>query len=175
MKRYCLLVLVIALLFCAAGCGSPAQSETPDLPESTPSAEATDAASPLPEYDWGISLTLDNLTRTGATVVCTQSGGESVSELNTGSFFILEQLTEDGWQEVEQRKLDGDLAWTMEAYIVNLNGTTQWDLSWEWLYGELPDGHYRVGKEFMNFRSPGNYDKMMVYAEFSFGQMPIAE
>ena len=175
MKRYCLFILVLSLLFCTAGCSSPAHGETSTLPKSTPSAEISDVASPLPEYDWGITLTLDNLTRTGATIGCTQSGGESVSELNTGSFFILEQLTERGWVEVEQRKLEGDLAWTMEAYIVNLNGTTQWDLSWEWLYGELPDGHYRVGKEFMNFRGPGDYDTMMVYAEFSFGQMPIAE
>lgn len=173
MKRYLTIMLALMLLLCAAGCAAP-ETAVPELPNDPPASETGNAAPPRQEYDWGVSLSLENLTRTGATIVCTQSGGTFTGELNTGSFFILEQLTENGWQEVEQRKLDGDLAWTAEAYIVNLNGATEWELNWEWLYGELPDGHYRVGKEFMNFRGPGDYDTMMVYTEFSFGQIPIA-
>lgn len=175
MKRYLALTLALVFSLYMAGCSAPDQNSVPQLPDSTPSSESTDAAPPQTGYDWGITLSLENLTRTGATIACTQSGGEFTGELNTGSFFILEQLTENGWQEVAQRKLEGELAWTSEAYIVNLNGTTRWGLSWEWLYGELPVGHYRVGKEFMNFRGPGDYDTMMVYTEFSFGEMPIDE
>lgn len=163
MKRFFAATLLFALFLCTAGCAA----DTPGASTALPSPEVS---VPVQEAnDWGISLTLKDLTRTGATIVCTQSGGISVSEINTGSFFILEKLTESGWQEVEQRNLEGDLAWTMEAWIVNLNGTTEWTLNWEWLYGELPDGHYRLGKEFMNFRGPGDYDKMMVYTFFGFG------
>jgi len=166
MKRFLVLALSLAFSLCIAGCSTDA----PDTPVASPSPQSSGSLLPAQEPNsWGITLTLKDLTRTGATIVCTQSGGVSVSELNTGSYFILEELTESGWKEVAQRKLEGDLAWTMEAYIVNLEGTTEWTLSWEWLYGELPDGHYRLGKEFMNFRAPGNYDKMMVYTSFGFG------
>lgn len=170
MKKMIILLLAIALVLCAAGCAAPkAAAPSPSLPP------AASVNSPGINAELGITLTLKDLTRSGATIVCAQSGGDSVSELSTGSFFIVERLTETGWVEVEQRKLDGDLAWTMEAYIVTLNGTTEWDLNWEWLYGELELGHYRVGKEFMNFRGPGDSDHVMIYTEFSFGEMLIAE
>ena len=171
MKRTAALILALALALCFTGCAA----NTTNPPPASTAPEVTESTPPKQEYDWGITLTLENLTQTGATIVCTQSGGEQISELNTGSYFIVEQLTESGWVEVPQQKLDGELAWTAEAWIVCLNGTTEWTVNWEWLYGELPSGHYRVGKEFMNFRGPGNYDKAMVYAEFSFGEMPISE
>ena len=155
----------------AAGTGlQPPVSEVPDNYGAEGSVLPTQEENSL-----GITLTLENLTRTGAKIVCIQSGGENVNELNTGSYYILERLTESGWVEVEQRELGGELAWTAEAWLVNLSGTTTWDLNWEWLYGKLPDGHYRMGKEFMNFQAPGKYDHLMVYVEFSFGQMPISE
>ena len=128
------------------------------------------------ENDWGITLTLDNLSRSGATIVCTQSGGNPTGELTTGSYFVIEQLGPDnGWKPLDYLELEGELAWTAEARLVNMDGTTEWEVNWEWLYGELPNGHYRIGKEFMDFRGTGDYDTMMIYAEFSFGEMPIEE
>lgn len=175
MKRYVALVLTLVLFLFLVSCAAPTQNEIPDLPDEAPSSEIADTAPPQPENNWGITLTLENLTRSGATIVCTQSDGNLTGELNTGSYYIVERLTETGWEEVEQRELEGELAWTAEAWIVNMGGTTKWDVSWEWLYGELPDGHYRIGKSFMNFRGPGDYDSMMIYAEFSFGEMLISE
>lgn len=32
--------------------------------------------------------------------------------------------------------------------------------------GELSAGRYRIGKEFMDFRKTGDYDKEICYAEF---------
>ena len=171
MKRYIALALALVLSLSVAGCAP--QTATP--PSETPSAEMNDVPSPLPEYDWGITLSLDHLTRTGATIICTQSGGNPTGELDTGSYFIVERLTENGWEEMARQKLDGELAWTSIAYLVNRDGITEWSVDWEWLYGELPDGHYRIGKEFMDFRGTANYDTMMIYAEFSFGEMLIAE
>ena len=169
------LILAIGLTACAAdspntpapdAAGTGLQSPVPEAPHNS---QAEGSVLPTQEKNsLGITLTLENLTRTGAKIVCTQSGGEGISELNTGSYYVLEQLTEIGWVEVEQRELGGELAWTAEAWLVNLNGTTSWDLSWEWLYGELPDGHYRIGKDFMKFRAPGNYSHLMVYVEFVF-------
>ena len=38
--------------------------------------------------------------------------------------------------------------------------------NWEWLYGELPEGNYRIAKEIMDFRETGEYDTAIHYAEF---------
>jgi len=130
---------------------------------------------PDQEYDWGIVLTLDDLTRSGAAIVCRQSGGNLTGELSTGSRFVLERYTESGWVPVETLPPQHVVAWTDEAWLVNMNGETRWAVDWSWLYGELPDGHYRIGKEFMDFHGSGRYDTMMVYAEFSFGEMLISE
>ena len=59
-----------------------------------------------------------------------------------------------------------DVGWTDEAWIIQKENTTMWNVIWEWLYGELPAGEYRIGKEIMNFRGTGDYDKEIVYADF---------
>ena len=37
----------------------------------------------------------------------------------------------------------------------------------ETLYSSLPTGYYRIGKEIMDFRAGGDYDKYNCYAEFT--------
>jgi len=63
------------------------------------------------QYDWGITLTAENVTPSGLTLVSEQSGGENIAQLETGE--------------------------------------------------------YRIGKEFMSFRGTGDFDKQVIYAEFS--------
>ena len=115
---------------------------------------------------WGITLKADNVTATGLTIVCNHSGGENVVKLNTGSYYVIQKLEETGWIDVEYLPQEYELAWTSEAWIIQKECTTQWDVNWEWLYGELSAGKYRIGKEIMNFGSTGDFDKEMVYAEF---------
>lgn len=162
MKRYIALALVLALSLSVAGCA--AQTATPS--NEAPSTEIRDIPSSQPGFDWGITLTLKDLTPSGATLVCTQSGGTPTGELNTGSYYVIQRLTGDGWESLEYLELEGELAWTAIAYLVNPNGITEWEVNWAWLYGELPGGTYRIGKEFMDFRGPGDYDEMLIYAEF---------
>ena len=54
----------------------------------------------------------------------------------------------------------------MEAYIIPLNGKTEMDVNIEWLYGELPAGHYRIGKDISVSYAAGNRDSQILYAEF---------
>lgn len=118
------------------------------------------------QEQWGITLTAENISHSGATIVCSQSEGENVFELNTGSFYIIQKLVETGYVDVEYLPQEYDIGWTSEAYIINKGGSTTWDINWEWLYGKLPAGEYRIGKEIMNFRGPGDFDQEMVYAHF---------
>ena len=55
----------------------------------------------------------------------------------------------------------------MEAWSIPRNKRVEWSVNWETLYGSLPTGYYRIGKEIMDFRAGGDYDKYNCYAEFT--------
>lgn len=118
------------------------------------------------EETWGITLTAENVNPTSATIKCTQSGGEPTGELHTGSWYILENWTqENGWTEMPYI-IDGEIGWTQEAWIIPMNNTCEWEINWEWLYGKLPVGKYRIGKEITDFRATGDYDEAIYFVEF---------
>ena len=119
------------------------------------------------EETWGITLTAETVTPTSATIICTQSGGEPTGELHTGSWYILENWTqENGWREMPY-VIDGEIGWTSEAWMIPMNDTCEWEVNWEWLYGTIPDGKYRIGKEITDFRASGDYDNVIYFVEFS--------
>ena len=130
--------------------------------------ENTVGVQTLEVTEWGLTLTAKDVTPEGLTIVCTQSGGSPSGELNTGSYYVLEQEVLGVWCIVEYTKeaKSKNIGWTAEAWIIPMNDTVEWEVDWEWLYGSLEPGHYRIGKEIMDFRGTGDYDKEMHYAEF---------
>ena len=64
------------------------------------------------------------------------------------------------------RVFQGDLAWTMEAWAIPQNEKSEWKVNWEFLYGELPPGKYRIAKEVMDFRKTGDFDTSIYFADF---------
>ena len=116
---------------------------------------------------WGLELTATNVSPTGLTLLFNQSGGNPSGDLQTGSLYWLEVLIDNQWIPVEMLPSANDIGWTDEAYIINMNDITEWEVNWEWLYGELPIGRYRIGKEIMDFRNTGGiYDTFNYYADF---------
>ena len=159
MKKLIALVLTLVCMLSFVGCAPKTDEDT----SINLSKNEIDAAIP---NKWGVVLEVDNVTAKGLTIVCNHSGGEGVAELDTGSFYVIQKYEKAGWIDVEYLPHEYDIAWTSEAWIIQKEGTTQWDVNWEWLYGELSAGKYRIGKEIMNFRDTGNYDTELVYAEF---------
>ena len=113
----------------------------------------------------GVTLTAEDVTPNGLTLVCTQSGGAPTGELQTGSRFWLEVYSEGNWFPVKDDM--EDVFWTMEAWSIPRNKRVEWSVSWETLYGSLPTGQYRIGKEIMDFRAGGDYDEYNYYAVFT--------
>ena len=151
MKKYWALGVLLALLLTLVGCSGNNESAVTPETEPTP---------------WGLALTAENVTPTGLTIVCTQSGEDTVSELFTGSYFAIHKLGKSGWESVEYAPQEYDVAWTAEAWMIPLGGTVSWEVNWQWLYGELPKGTYRIEKEITNFRGPGDFDLEPVYVYF---------
>ncbi|MGN0335789.1 MAG: immunoglobulin-like domain-containing protein [Lachnospiraceae bacterium] len=122
------------------------------------------------EENWGITLEVENITPTSITLKCTQHEGEPIGELQTGSWYIVESWTqENGWKEVDHI-LQDDIGWTEEAWMIPADSISEWEVNWEWLYGELPTGQYRIGKEITDFRATGDYDTAIYYAEFEIAE-----
>ena len=147
--------------------------EIQDLEETqnTPAAEGEGPEKlPMPEVsNWGVTLIAKDVTPEGMTLVCTQSGGSPTGELRTGTYYVLEQEVQGVWCIVEyaENMRGKEVCWDAVAWIIPINDTVEWEVDWEWLYGSLEPGHYRIGKEIMDFRGTGDYDKKMYYAEFA--------
>ena len=114
--------------------------------------------------DWGITLSVKAVTPSGCTLVCMQSGGSPTGELQTGTDYNLIVLRDGVWQEVPE--IIDNAGWNSLAYIITKEETTEFEYSWEWLYGKLPAGTYRLTKGFMDVRETGNYDTAVYWAEF---------
>jgi len=116
---------------------------------------------------WGLTFEVKDVTPTGLTIVCTQSGGEPTGELQTGSYYFIEKKEGDRWGGMEYTEIEEDqVGWTAEAWIIAPDNTLEWEVDWSWLYGELPAGEYRIGKSVMDWRETGDYDEAGIYAEF---------
>lgn len=126
---------------------------------------------PKPALDaWGVTLSVKDVTQEGLTIVCTQSGGTPTGELSTGTYYVLERKEADEWIPVADILEGKEVCWDEVAWIISMNDVTEWEVEWEWMYGKLTPGYYRIGKEIMDFRGTGDYDKEMYYAEFEIEQ-----
>ena len=114
----------------------------------------------------GLRFTTYNVTPKGLTLVFNQSEGNPSGSLDTGSRYWLELQINDGWIPLEFLPQEYEIAWTDEAYHIAMNDSTEFEVNWEWLYGELSNGNYRIGKEIMDFRGTGDYDTYIYYAYF---------
>jgi hypothetical protein len=125
---------------------------------------------PEEETKWNLEMEVSNVSPSGATVNFIQNGpfaGYERAELQFGSDYSLEKWTGNNWEPVEMLPQEYDVAWTMEAYIINRNGTTAQHIDWTWLYGELPPGRYMLGKSVDLFRGTGDSEINMFWAEFT--------
>ena len=159
MKKILAVVLALVCMLSVVGCTPKTDGDTSQNPRENETSDVT-------PNQWGIVLEVDNVTENGLTIVCNHSGGENVAELYTGSYYVIQKLEKTDWVDVEYLPQEYELTWTLEARIIQKEGTTQWDVNWEGLYGELSAGEYRIGKEIMNFRGTGDFDEEMVYAGF---------
>ncbi len=151
-----LFALCLALLLTAsfAACGKE-PTETPTEPASS--------------SDWGIILSAKEVTPTGLTLVIGQSGGKPTGSLQYGSDYQLEVLKDGTWEAVPYA-IEGDVAWTAEAYMVKMGDSAEIPVVFEHLYGALPVGSYRITKSFMDFRGTDAYDTQSFSAAFEISQ-----
>lgn len=114
--------------------------------------------------DWGLTLSVKDVTNTGLTLVCTKNGGNPTGELTCGTEYHLSVLEDGVWKDVPT--VIEEYAWNSLAYHFPEGQDTEFNYTWEWLYGKLSAGTYRLTKGFMDFRGAGDYDTAMYWVEF---------
>lgn len=117
--------------------------------------------------DWGLTLSAKDVTPSGLTLVCTQSGGEFTEEFSgliTGEAYYLVKIKNKSGRLVST--VIKDYGFDAIAYIIPLNADTEFNVNWEWLYGELEPGTYRLVKGFTELRENGNHIDADYWVEF---------
>ena len=127
---------------------------------------------------WNLEVKAENVTPTGLVYEFTQHGpfeGGDRATLQYGSEYTLQTRSGNSWVEVPYVPQEYDIAWTMEAYPVEQGQSYRVPIDWEWLYGELPTGEYRIGKVFSLYRGPGDSDLHTFWAEFTIAPRASAD
>ena len=89
-----------------------------------------------------VTMTLSDVTTTGAVVTIQDSNEEPYVY---GEWYVIEREKDGLWYAVKTRITDygfNEIGW-----LTDENGELTMDTDWEWLYGELPAGHYRILKQ----------------------------
>lgn len=123
-----------------------------------------------PSNPWGLMLSVEKASNTSATVVFHGPGYFEDKELLGGNDYILQKNVDGVWEDVPVLT---EPTFAEKAYMIDIN--RRHFLSWEWLYGSLDAGHYRIGKEVMLWTGPtpaitsdvyGQTESGMAYGEF---------
>ena len=114
-------------------------------------------------HDWGIKLSVKDISSKGLTVVFEQSGGSTSSEFLYGEDYKLYVKTENGWTEVPY--ILEEFGWNTIGYIIEMDSTVEQEIDWTWIYGELEKGTYMLEKEVIA-SGDEEYEKSYYYVEF---------
>lgn len=149
MKRALVFVLTLCLLTFAA-CGQSDMAVKAGTTKPDPNNK---------NLDWGVMMEVADLSSTGCTLKVSQIGGNPTGEVLCGCDFWIERQNDGEWIS-----LGNDFDWTAEGYTLT-DQTQTFTLNWQHMYGSLLVGTYRIGKEILDSRAPGDYDLQDHYTE----------
>jgi hypothetical protein len=103
----------------------------------------------------GISLEVkeNTVSKTGFTLIMRNV---SPNDYVYSGVYEIEQKVNDRWEPVPV--IPYPFGWVSTSNVLNGNSVTELEIDWEWLYGELSLGSYRITKTFALSLSPDNYD-----------------
>ena len=127
---------------------------------------AVDMAADFP--NWGLTLSVKDVTPTGLTLVCAKEGGNPTGELMCGTDYRLLVFEDGMWKYVPT--VIEEYGWDDMGYPITDGKNREFELSWEWLYGKLPAGTYRLAKDFIDWRDSGDWDEATYWVEFEISE-----
>lgn len=153
-KKLLTMILIGVLIFALSSCSA-------DMPENNSDIETEYEAVNAFE---GVTLGVKegSITPAGLTLVFHNNQD---AEHIYGSFYGIERKNGDKWTKIEY-VIKENVGWDDMAYIVPANQSVEEAVDWEWLYGSLNAGEYRIIKEVLDYEAPGEYKTYYLAAEF---------
>lgn len=93
-----------------------------------------------------VTIRMFDISSTGATVIIKDTNDEPYLY---GEWYKLQKEIDGQWQDVPT--VIDNYSFTAIGYLPDENGEVKYDIDWQWLYGKLPAGNYRLWKE-VNFQ-----------------------
>jgi len=130
-----------------------------NVPETIDSEKDANVSSPL------VGVTME-VTEYSDTSVSIRITNDTDKDIQCGSDFCLEMQGEETeeWRELDE--VIDNAAFTMEAYRIQKDSSYETVINFEWLYGKLESGKYRIVKTVTDFRGTGDYTDYTYTAEF---------
>lgn len=83
-----------------------------------------------------------------------------------GEFFLLEKRINEKWYQVPIT-IEAEYGFNDIGYELNPGSRSEWRVNWNWLYGSLEAGDYRIVKDILDFRKAGDFDAYYLAAGFT--------
>lgn len=120
----------------------------------TPESEDTDIA---------VLMEMEKITPAGAVIKISHYDWEKTGEIIAGESFSLEKENNGKWEDVP--KIIDDAVFNDIGYPIPENETTEIETNWEWLYGPLSPGTYKIKKTVID-RTDDGYTEHELAAQF---------
>ena len=124
MKKF---IVFLLTLFILTGCGG--QSDQPTQTQQQLQVE-------------NVTFQIFDISPTGATLVITDTNAEPYLY---GEWYKIQRLIDGQWMDVPH--VIDNAAFNAMGYIPDANGEVKFTINWEWFYGKLPSGEYRLWKQ----------------------------
>ncbi len=89
-------------------------------------------------------------------------------DLQYGDWFDIQRKVGEEWYSLSY--IIDNVAFHQVAYLLPKGETSIKPITWEWMYGELPPGEYRIVTDVDEYRAPGDFDKYYLAEEFTIMQ-----
>jgi hypothetical protein len=109
--------------------------------------------------DVTLSIKEGSLTNTSATLILANNSSEDISY---GEPYEIEVKKNNEWY-----KIDAELNFIMPAYGLAVREAREIELDWQYSYGSLSNGEYRIIKGIDVLKENGKYETFYVAAEFT--------
>lgn len=176
MKKHLYIFTCITINFALlAGCNTHGNSTSAVVTE-TPLRETVSSESaiitnwkPTPyetvnNFD-GVTMTV-NKEAVSSTKLTVTFENKSNSQCIYGDYFLLEKKITGRWYQVPVT-IDGNYGFNAIGYNLASGDASEKVVDWNWLYGSLDAGEYRIVKYISDFRGTGDYDTYYLAAEFT--------
>lgn len=118
-----------------------------------------------PQIIEGVSMIIKDgtLTKSSATVIITDTVKDE--EHTYGDSFAIQKKRSNEWIDLDT--IIDNYGFNMIGYGVNEDNILEMEVKWDWLYGELEKGEYRLIKNFAVNKNDSYLGSKKIYVEFT--------